>query len=419
MRADPLPHRQEALGWRVVWTLTFCTALSLLGDSTLYAVLPSTYDLVGVTALQVGWLLSVNRLSRLPLNLPSGWLAERVGHKAPYIAGLLVGAVSTVGCGLVRSFWPLLILRALWGVAWALLVVAAYGLILTVSTQTTRGRLVGAYTSFSFFGGAVGAAVGGMLVDALGFSPAFLVLGLGSGVACLVALSLPAVSRPGAALGRLSGTAPQDGARLRRLREGLQGLDARVWLVWALNLAHRFFFAGIFYSTFGYYLRRIWGEDVRWAGLTISVVSLTASLLLMRNGITILTGPVLGYVSDRLGDRQRVLLLGEALGVIGLLGLAISASPGLVVAGVVLVAMAYGVVPSMLMAWLGDLGHGRRREPLVGAYQTMGDLGSGLGPLVAYSLVATLGPQTVYALGAGLLATTIPLIVWSRRRGRP
>jgi MFS family permease len=92
------------LSVRVAWTLTVCTALALLGDATLYAVLPATYDTVGVALWQVGWLLSVNRLARIPLNLPSGWLSDRIGPRGPYILGVAIGALSTLGYSLPLSF---------------------------------------------------------------------------------------------------------------------------------------------------------------------------------------------------------------------------------------------------------------------------------------------------------------------------
>jgi len=69
----------------------------------------------------------------------------------------------------------------------------------------------------------------------------------------------------------------------------------------------------------------------------------------------------------------------------------------------------------MLMSWMGDLTLRGGRGPLVGAYQTMGDLGSGLGPLIAYPLMAALGTRPVYLLCAALLSLTVPLILWARR----
>lgn len=57
----------------------------------------------GVTLAAVGWLLSVNRLVRLPLNVLSGWLADRVGPKTPYVTGIALGVASTAGYGLAHA----------------------------------------------------------------------------------------------------------------------------------------------------------------------------------------------------------------------------------------------------------------------------------------------------------------------------
>ena len=403
-----MPQRDHPL--RVVWTLTLCTSLSLLGDATLYAVLPSQYKAVGVTALQVGWLLSINRLVRPPLNMVSGWLSNRLGPKWPYVGGLVVGLLSTVGYGLGGGFWPFLAFRALWGLAWAFLAVAAYGMVLDVSTESTRGRLTGIYTPFSFFGGALGAMLGGFLVDALGFSQAMLILGGCTSLGCLGAPTLPRGQR-----GTRIRTVPSI-RKLGNMLQGLRLLDARLRLIAVLNFAHRFFFAGVFYSTFGLYLSRVLGEEVRLGGLVIGIASLTGVLMFVRNIVTVLVGPGLGYLSDRLGDRTRVLILGEALGVAGLACLALGGATWLVGIGVLLAAAAYGIVPPMLVSWMGDLTRSGQRGAIVGGYQTMGDLGSGLAPLVAYPLLTLLGTRPVYGLSAALLALTIPFILKARLR---
>ncbi len=401
---------------RVVWTLTICTALALLGDATVYAVLPSRYAVVGLASLHVGWLLSTNRLVRLPLNMVSGWLTDRLGAKQPYTIGIAIGACSTLGYGLCGGFWPLLAFRALWGVAWALLVVAAYRMILDVTTERTRGRLMGFYTAGSFLGGALGAILGGSLVDLLGFSHAMLILGALTSLGFVGALTLPHTR----SAMRCSPTAGKAvlcslGARLKLLQEGLCQIDAHMLAISALNFSHRFFFAGVFYGTFGLYLRSLVGEKARLGSFVIGVASLTALLLFVRNVLTVITAPGAGYLSDRLGDRSPVLLLGEILGVAGLSCFALGSSPLFLAAGVLLVATAYGAVPPLVMAWMGDLSKVERHGRTVGVFQTMGDLGSGVGPLVAYGLLELLGIRWVYGVSAAFLALTIPLILKIRR----
>jgi MFS family permease len=315
-----------------------------------------------------------------------------------------------LGYGLVHGYWPLLGLRALWGVAWALIAVSAYAMVLDATAASNRGRYAGAYHSLSFFGGALGAMAGGFLADALGYSRTMLILGGISAAAVALALTLPRHA-PLKPIQREASAA----TRLRLSFAGLKGLDRRLWLILGLNLVERLFFAGVLYGTLGYYLKQALPEGLRLGTLLIGVASLTGVLLFIRNGLSVLSGPVLGYVSDRLGDRTRVLVLGEAFGVAGLLCLGAGGHPALVLLAVALTALANGVVSPMLMSWMGDLTRRGDRGTLVGAYQTVGDIGSGLGPLLAYPLMAAIGTRPVYLICAGLLALTIPAILAARR----
>jgi MFS family permease len=400
---------------RVVYTLTLCTGLALFGDSTIYAVLPSQYQSVGITVLQVGWLLSVNRLVRIPLNGVGSWLTNRWGAKRPYVLGLTLGAVSTTCCGLFRGFWPLLVFRGLWGVGWALLIVAAYALVLQVSAADVRGRYTSFYESYSFFCGAVGALLGGLLTDRLGFHAAFLILGLSTFAAIALALSLPDV--PGASAGRSEFTeGAGQGSRLRDMLAALRSLDTRVFLILWLILSHRFFFAGVFSSTLGLHVRTELGAVVSVFGVVVGVASLTAALLFMRNIVTILVVPVAGKMSDSLRDRTVLLMIAEGIGAAGLACLSRGRLLTTIVLGVLLVSAAYFMVPAMLVTWIGDLSLGHGRANLLGAYQTAGDIGSGIAPIVAYGLVARLGLETLYSIAAILLAINVAAIVWVRGR---
>jgi len=401
---------------RVTWTLSACTALALFGDATMYAVLPSQYAAMGLASVHVGWLLSVNRLVRPPLNFVSGWLCDRVGRKRPYVLGIGIGIISTACYGLVRGFWPLLALRALWGVAWALLAVAAYAMILDVSDESTRGRLTGTYASFSFLGGAVGPLLGGFLVDTVGFRSAMLVLGGCTAAGCVGAMSLPQTRSRAVPTVVRPLRAPNAASRLRSLRRSLHSADPRLWFIAGLNFVHRFIFAGVVSSTFGRYLLDTFGSDIpagrRWVG----VAAVTGALVFVRNLVTVAVGPLLGHLSDRLHDRPTVLLLGELVGMVALLIFGASQNLPLIVLGVAAEAVANAVVPPLLVAWMGDLSIARNRATLVGAYQTMGDLGSGLAPVLAYPVLEAIGTRPVYAISAGLVALTIPLLASFGRR---
>ena len=105
-----------------------------------------------------------------------------------------------------------------------------------------------------------------------------------------------------------------------------------------------------------------------------------------------------------------MLVLGELLGAAGLLLLALAKAPWVAGLGVLLAAAAYGMVPTMLVAWLGDLTLPGERGLLIGAYQTLGDLGCGVGPLAAYALLAWLNLPALYGLSALALLLMVPFI---------
>ena len=398
-----------------MWLITICTALSLFGDSALYVVLPSQFERFGLVILNVGWLLSVNRLVRLPLNVPSSWLARRFGPKWPFVVGLVCGAISTMGFGLLRSFWALLALRCLWGVAWALIVVASYAFVLEAAGSTKRGRFTGIYMSFSRFGGAVGAMLGGALLDTLGVRVSMTVLASCGGLAAVLALLLPNTGRAIQTAGLSLPEVTKTGSRSTRWARQLRAVDPALWLVFLFNFAHLLVFGGVFYSTFGHYLRMVAGDSIAIGGLVIGVASLTGALLFARNILGLVGSPLVGAISDRSGRRARALLLAELFGALSLVLLAIDRSAPTVVIGILVASVSYGIAPGLLLAWLGDLSSGRPGLA-VGGFQTAGDLGSGLGPLIAYPLVAWLGVRGVYALAAGVIAmAALAALAFSRK----
>ena len=61
----------------VLFPLGVGTALSLMGDGTLYTVLPTHTAEAGIALTSVGIILSVNRLVRLFLNGPAGLAYDR------------------------------------------------------------------------------------------------------------------------------------------------------------------------------------------------------------------------------------------------------------------------------------------------------------------------------------------------------
>jgi len=204
---------------RVLFPLGWAAGLSLLGDLTLYAVLPTYRQTVGLSLGAVGVMLGVNRLVRIPGNSVAGFILDRVGRRKIFILGMSLGVLSTLGYGLLHGFVPFLLARIVWGVGWTLINVGGMTIVLDVSTPANRGRLTGFYNAWVLAGFALGPLLGGFLVDALGFRATMLSYAVATGIGLLIALVLPE-------------TTPQLGASVRQGRNAVSSPLRRLADLW-------------------------------------------------------------------------------------------------------------------------------------------------------------------------------------------
>src|SRR5262245_12555540 len=106
----------------------------------LYVYLPSHPEAAGIAAASLGLVLSANRIVRLASNSLGGLLLDRLGRRGPYLVGMVLAFVSTVGYSVSHSLGPLLVSRVLWGIAFSLLSVGGVSLVLDHSPVAGAGR---------------------------------------------------------------------------------------------------------------------------------------------------------------------------------------------------------------------------------------------------------------------------------------
>jgi len=393
----------------------------LLGDSTLYAVLPSSYASAGIAASAVGLILSANRLVRLVTNSLVGSGIDRLGRRRPFMLGMALAVASTLAYGYSGSLALLLSARVVWGLAWSLIAVSGHSMVLDLSTDRDRGRLVGLYRGLVFLGGSLGMLAGGVLLDSVGFHRTFLLLGLTTGLGFLAGLGLVETAPTSAAKhpvvvpdSHSSDKAPASCGILKLATR----MDRRLWTAAGLNLLARFFISGVLTSTLGLYLAGLSVSRAAGSDLTIGTASLTGALLFLRSLLSVGSSPAFGHLTDRSGSRYWIMVLGLALGATGFGFLALGAGLWSILAGVVLTALADGALPTAAAASVGDTSTEDGRGAAVGVYATVGDLGAGLAPLAAYALASLRGLETVYAVSAGTLLASLIILAWAARRGR-
>lgn len=380
-------------------------ALSLLGDSYLYAVLPIYHAEAGVSLLAVGWLLSVNRWIRFISNPVAGWVGRRVGWGAAFAGAMWLGTLTTAGYGLVAGAWALTVMRGLWGVSWSFLRLGGMAAVLADTSPGRRGKAIGLYTGIFRLGSLAGVTVGGLLADRLGF-----------GVAALLLAGVTAI-------GALLSTLPSAVNGLPQTGEHPSGHGvAANWLPvtpleWRVSLGGfgvQMAVSGVVTGTLGLLVKERLGMEIDLGWWVVGASTLSGVILGSRFLIDLLVGPLIGQLADSHG-RSRVLTILVVVSMGALLMLGWTEYLGtLAFAAVVLFVSGTGLA-TVFDSWASDLaGHAPGR--FLPAYNTWQDLGAAVGPMLAYTLTAEIGLGSTYMAVAAAASVGA---LWLRLTMRP
>ena len=396
-------------------TTSLAVAFSLLGDSALYAVLPSQADTIGLRLSLVGIILSANRFVRLLTNIWSGYLYDNLLRSWLFIAALVVGALITAIYGLFWQFWVLLIARLMWGTCWSFIRLEGYSVIAKTATDGQYGKSMGYYTSISGLGFLAGSLFGGIFADVFDYRTCFLILAsvtlLGVGIIYRVLL----YQRPPPE--NRKGNIPDESHFKENAEEPnvpdnlrLKGDTVNQFAISYIAFVNTLVSFGIVISTLGLLLKRRFGTSLRLGQISIGVASLTGILLSIRWCMNLILAPVFGHLSDRAG-RFTLILSGLFLGALSLVGLAFLKRFFFLffaVIGNYAATMAISVSSDSSIA---NLAPQASRGRFISWYVTWLDFGAALGPAFGYLIGAGLGLAWVYLAGALLFISATVVCV--------
>lgn len=385
-------------------------AFAIMGDSLLYGILPLAAEDLGLLPQQVGLLLSANRLIRLLSNTWLSTLFARFGPYRTFVVSAILGVLTTAVYGLGWGFLMLLMARMAWGVSWSGLRQGSYQAI-WAGAGSAAGRLMGLMWGVVRGGSAVSVLLGGFLFDRYGYQVTVWT------IAALSTLAIPIALRLSWPAGAQIGKPVSQPARnmLQGWQEALSDpLQRTVLLVGFFKLLLN----AILIATASLFLAERFGDQAGGVLLGLEVGALTGIVLATRWFSDLFLGAVMGALADRIGRiRLSVLLiLLLCLGLAVMLWTTASLSI-LALLGVLITSTGVNVI---LDAYANQLALGTAQPELfVGAYTTASDLGSALGPLLAFTLVTTVGFAPVYGVAALLvLITVLYLVVLDTRAGR-
>jgi len=379
-------QQKTQLAHRSVVLVASATALSLLGDQALYAVLPTCYQKLGLLSIHVGILLSANRWIRMLTNHLAERLIHRVNPTALLVSAMVLGAGVTGIYGLFPGFPVLLAARMLWGLCWSVIRQVGIMTSVDVSPQAYAARTMGFYSSLSRVGSILGMLAGAYLFDLLGsdlpgFKYTFWILA----AAMLLAVVPGATARK---------SLDQRHSEFRRPRGANETNRIRALLVCAFVIGC--VGPGVIESTLGYALKRKLGDSVSIAQIIIGIATLNAVILSFRHAINLLGAPLLGHLADRIGHQKGVFIFFCITTVI-LAAAAVASSVWMLICLVLLFFICATCLGVVLATEAG--GSGSRAFAW---YATAADFGAATGPLLAWTALQFYGlPWVSFAIGAG------------------
>ena len=159
--------------WVIVWA-GVCAALHV---GKLPPALPVLQDTLGISLVQAGFLLSAVQIASMTLGLAAGLSADTLGLRRSMLAGLAVLTGASVAGGFVAHAEGLLLLRALEGLGFLLVVMPAPALIRrTVDATQLSGRM-GWWGTYMPTGSAVALLLGPWVIAGLNWSAWWWLLG--------------------------------------------------------------------------------------------------------------------------------------------------------------------------------------------------------------------------------------------------
>mgnify|MGYP002762300098 FL=1 len=389
------------------------------GGGVVFPILPNLGSVLGISAVTVGLILSANRLVRLVANAPAGALVDRYGTRTPFVAGLFVEGVATLGyvvavalppasslgwvvAGLphgtlgplhvgsgawtaliaraVAPEWWFLLARVLWGIGSAGVFATAYTIAADVSDSSSRGTNMGVVRGGLTMGFPAGLVLGGVVSAVAGDVAAFSVAATFAFVAAAVAYR----HVPETHVTRIDDD--------RSVRPWDVDASTPAVTVGVVNFGLLFAYVGALFATLVLFL------DVRDLSL-FGLAPRGTSGLLMAGTVVAAAAFMLvgGRLSDAGSSRTPVLVVFLLVSSVGFLLLARAESTLGLALACVCIGAGQGGTSGPMMALLADLTPDERMGRAAGTNNVLGDVGAALGPLVSLPLVETVGFVPIYA----------------------
>jgi MFS family permease len=384
--------------WWVVAMLWFVCLFNYADRQAIFSVFPLLKAEMHLSDVQLG-IVASSFMWVYALGAPfAGMIGDRFNRKALILGGLIFWSLITLATALSRTYWQLVLFRALEGLGETFYYPASMSLLSDYHGKETRSRAMGLHQSSVYAGTIAGGTVAGFLAQRFGWRSSFWTfgsLGILLGVVLLALLREPGRTRTAEA------RAPWRGVFSHRMAPVLVAVFSGANFV-----------AMVFLTWMPSFLNRKFGMTLAMAGLNGTAWLQIASVLGVLSG---------GFLADRMvRKRPGGRMLAQAIGLFG--GIPFLFLTGWTMSSVVLVAAMTGfgyfkgIYDANIWASLYDVVKPEQRATALGLMNSIGWLGGSAAPIVIAAAAQGWGMSAAISATSAVYLAIAILLTWGIRR---
>ena len=355
-------------------TLLLVSTLTVMSGATIAPSLPAMQEYfadVENSALLVRLVLTIPALFIAIGGLFAGQLVDRLGRKPLLIICTLVYGIAGSSGFVLNSLGAILLGRALLGLSVAGIMTGGTTLIADYYTGQKRANFMGLQAAFMGLGGVAFLSVGGFIAD-LNWRFPFLIY-----------LSAWAIC------GAIAFTLYEPKREVNKQSSSSQATQASMPIpVLAMIYGVALFYMLAFYLIpvqLPFYLQNLSNSSATASGLAIAASTLASSIASLRYG----------FVKERVGFVS-IVVVAFAIASVGYLIIGIASSYNLVLIGLIVAGLGFGLLMPNLNVWLSSIVPDALRGRALGGLTTFFFLGQFLSPIVAQPVTDLVGLGKTY-----------------------
>ena len=371
----------------VLWTILLSATLTVMAGSLLSSVINLIRDNLGVEPASAGLIITTHGLFIAIFSPLMGILIDKIGARKPFIFGLFLYGLAG-GSGLfITSYWPLIISRAVFGIAVAATLNSITVLILNLYKGAERDKVMGWRGSANSLGGIIWPLIGGFLGNFSWHLPFAAYL-----------FSLPLCFL---AFGTMPET-PREESKNEGAGGSILGIYKSTPILFAIY--GLMFLSMVLLYVIVVFLPQLLGEMGITNTFYISLFVVTAAIA---SGLISLNYKV---IRSKLSYKM-IVLVTLAFWAVGFITISQAFSVWIIVIGVVFFGIGRGMILPAIMVWIGEKVPFWFRGRAVSYLGTLGFIGQFLSPILFGQSVPIWGLDSVFLVAGALNALVFLLFL--------